>query len=140
MNAHEQSIVDTRLRNPCATLEQIGRKYSVSSERIRQVLKKNNTPTKAAKSTEYKCNNCGKIFKGTIGTPRLFCSRKCWSEYHHVTLICQYCGQPFKRRISRSLKGQFIFCSRECMGKYVGRNYGFVAHPENIRRGIHATR
>jgi len=48
-----------------------------------------------------------------------------------VILFCDECGKPFVRTFSyvadRIKKGQsHFFCSRKCLGRYIGKNYGYA--------------
>jgi len=58
-----------------------------------------------------------------------------------VSLVCDMCGVSFKRKISEILSSkkwhdqQRYYCSRQCFGRYAGKNYGFGIHPENTRGG-----
>jgi len=95
-------------------------------------------------STLRYCKNCGKEFTG-VG---LYCSDECKDIYHNKTckteLVCANCGKAFVRG-NGAVKSRLIpsqqkqkrtndyFCSRQCQGKYIGRTFGFVSHPENIR-------
>ena len=82
------------------------------------------------------CPNCGKpVPKG-----HLFCNKGCWHEYSWIKVICDECGGAFLREksdlVARLGKKnyQHIFCGEKCKGRYAGRNYGFIAHPENAGR------
>ena len=84
------------------------------------------------------CPNCGKPVK--LG--RIFCSLGCRHEYSQIKVICDECGETFLRQRSDLLSYpgtkenyQHIFCGRKCLGKFVGRSFGFRAHPENCKGG-----
>jgi len=50
-----------------------------------------------------------------------------------IELTCEVCGSKFYRksyRIRKNSPGRF--CSKECLGVFLGNNYGFKAHPQNI--------
>lgn len=83
------------------------------------------------------CRSCG-----TITLPNWdFCSKECEKAYKVVTLVCDECGQSFPRRarevVYRLGKAgyQHYFCSKQCIGKYAGKHFGFGAHPENAIGG-----
>ena len=55
-----------------------------------------------------------------------------------VVLICEDCGQMFRRRqyqvIASFKHGQkHVFCNKVCFGRWASKEYGFIAHPQNIR-------
>ena len=135
------AVEQARMKNPCATLEQIGQKFGVSRERIRQILQRANLPTRRFVQHNFICLQCGKEF--TCKWPRRFCSPECSRRYHNPSLVCSECGILFERRLktilhnngARGYKGRGMWCSKQCFGKWFGNNYGFSAHPENIPRG-----
>lgn len=80
---------------------------------------------KHAKPPQFQCMNCGKpIRKG------IFCSPKCFAQYHMATLICSYCGKTFSLNTAKAYwrtvrsKSGLVFCNRICHGKWAGKNYG----------------
>ena len=118
----------TREANPCATLQQIGDKYGITRERVRQILLHDKLPTAAIieKRIIY-CLNCGKE------TPNAkFCNQECRYAYYHIEVLCSQCSKMFSLcqsslivRTKRSKTG-LLFCSKQCWGKWLG---------EVIRRG-----
>lgn len=90
------------------------------------------------------CRNCGKLL---VGDRKEFCSPKCYHEAHTVPLECSECGTIFYRRQSQVLyhlnhplssngkPQERFFCNKKCFGRWAGKNYGFVAHPENVLGG-----
>ncbi len=130
-----QAIIEIRKSNPCATLKQIGDKIGVTRERVRQILNENRLPTIHWKQ-KYLCIVCGSEIKerNRKWKHSAFCSVECGKKYHHPTLICDQCGKAFTRQLSyilRTKNDAGTFCSRQCYGKWLGRNYGFSVHPEN---------
>ncbi len=117
------SVIEIRKTNPCATLQTISDKVGVTSERVRQILKKNELPTRRWRQT-YLCIVCGKEivvhYRKSYHSP--FCSNECNYEYHHIILMCHKCGKSFSRRVSDFLSYPsrsnsikvYTFCSREC--------------------------
>ncbi len=136
MKIDYESVCATRKRNPCATLEEIGQKYNVSRERIRQVLSKHGLSTKAL-VIKSACMNCNKV----IYKSQKFCSRECQHEYARIPVACQQCGKIFKRYQSeityrfRENSEHRFFCSRKCLGGWVGVRYGFRVHHNRGARG-----
>jgi len=130
-----RDIVRTRQNNPCATYQQIGDKYGITRERVRQILSGYDFETGKVVSARIKrtCPLCG----GTKASTSKKCS-KCRAP-KKVPLACDYCREIFYRdewmviyRFNK--KGvRFQFCNKTCQGYYVAEHYGFIAHPENIR-------
>jgi len=53
-----------------------------------------------------------------------------------VQLICKTCGHVFERTVTSIRKtSPGHFCSKKCLGVFVGTHYGFIKHPENAGRG-----
>ena len=80
------AVIETRKRNPCATLQQIGDKFGVSRERIRQILEpygfpKGITIRRKVAGHSPICPICG----GKKVQNAKFC-RSCYHEQHWVTL------------------------------------------------------
>ncbi len=136
-------VTAERIKNSCATLREIGDKFGISRERVRQILAEENLPTVSLRK-RFLCNYCGKVIRKQN---KLFCNTKCFHEYTQVTLTCDYCGESFNRGMARvrgilrptftRQKGHSVmfFCNNICKGKYAGANYGFMAHPENAGKG-----
>lgn len=132
-------VKEIRIKNPCATLQQIGDKVGLTRERVRQILNLGNLPTKHYHQDKRKmiaCLNCGKP------TPNAkYCGFKCSKGYNQIQLVCRQCGNMFYRTKSYVMtKGNNIhshgdFCNKKCSGKYIGIHYGFGVHPENVRLG-----
>ncbi len=130
--ARTLQIIAMRKNNPCATLQQIGDKFSVSRELVRQVLSRDQLPTRHyVKHQLYQCLNCG---KPTLH--KRYCSNECSYEYTHPLVECDQCHRLFHRwqsyLIRQSQQHTHYFCSKKCYGKYLATHYGFSVHPENI--------
>jgi len=126
-----QAVVQMRIDNPGATLQDIGDKIGVSRQRVHRILEKHNLPTKHySQKLLYECSVCGKI------SSHEFCSIECQKKWHQIIVECTNCGKLFTRSESELL-GHYrnsLFCSRECFGKWISERYGFKAHPENCGR------
>ena len=134
------AVCQRRMNNPCATLAQIGIEFDITRERVRQILAEHNLPTSHYIQRTFICNQCGKEYY-RLGSPcdtQLFCSLQCKHNYYRSpTLICEVCGKPFQRLIAEIRAAinrnglRHVFCSRQCMGKWFGKNYGFGIFPEH---------
>ena len=51
----------------------------------------------------------------------------------YATYVCEWCGKSYERKISAQKRTNHWFCSRLCFGKWLGNNYGFGVHPENMK-------
>jgi len=120
-NLRVESIIKERKNNLCATMQDIGIKYGVSRERVRQILCRAGLPTKKWVQM-YQCNQCGKEMR----RKGVFCSRQCEHQYHSVTLVCRNCKKEFARRASLTRwslrygrkEDKDWFCSNKCKGEY----------------------
>ena len=115
-----------RRNYPSATLIQIGKRYGVTRERVRQILKAAGKPTRAVGTLCFNipnqrfCLNCGRV-RLSRGQ-RTFCSYKCKKEYLTIEVACTQCGVLFSlyqsRVIERLKHSKNIFCSHACSGRY----------------------
>ena len=128
MEERTKKILEIRINNPCATLQQIGNQTKLTRERVRQILNKHGLPTHHYhQRKQYTCLNCGKIIT-TDATH--FCSRKCRHNYSQITVICSECNESFvisKTDLIARTKRHIIpkmFCSKTCFGRWVGKNHG----------------
>ncbi len=120
-------VIKTKVLNPCATLQQIGDKYGITKERIRQIIKPLKLPTgqHARSSHDYICPQCGS--KKSYGSK--LC-RKCASP-QYIPLACEVCGKVVYRNKKHYLynitKGnyQHQYYSKQCQGRYTAETYGF---------------
>ena len=89
------------------------------------------------------CPWCGRASRSQEFYP--FCNKSCLFRENHrpVPLVCDQCEMSFIRSSSTVMQwakrgGQAIYCSQRCMGKVVGKLYGFTVHPEHCksRRGF----
>lgn len=134
------AVASARATNPCATLTEIGLQIGIGREAARQLLVKENLPTKAYRQ-KYLCLNCGT----EMPKKALFCSAECHHEYTHIKVTCTWCGELFEYnaklliwKIRRGHKMERLFCSKQCQGKWMATNYGFGMFPEH--RLYHKTR
>ena len=82
------------------------------------------------------CPVCGKV-KSTRAT---YCSDECRLRAHRIELTCDVCGKHFYRLAHETTdrykyadtfmrhgykRTDKVFCSRECQGKWLGRNHGW---------------
>lgn len=137
----DADLIRIRTNNPCATLQQIGDKYGVTREAIRQRLNKIGIETKAMPipKPQYECLNCGILTYRRTG----FCSKVCRHQYSYIKTECVVCGNIFTqnaryliwaiKHYNAPIRGHF--CSKQCFGKWLATNHGFIAHPENARKG-----
>jgi uncharacterized CHY-type Zn-finger protein len=91
ISKHSLEIIEYRKNNPCLTLQQVGNKYGISRERVRQILKRAKEKTTHYynnKKVAVVCSQCNKIFylkeydlidreNLTNKTGGRFCSNKC---------------------------------------------------------------
>lgn len=153
------------LRNQGLTLQAIGNRIGVTRERVRQILEEHYGTTKisgliprsqlgkllGSSGTQLaRLERQGVLDPIHIGRRYLYDRDEVEQaalliiqirQATWIRFICPECGKVFERERScvtyrTTRKGQeHWFCSRQCLGKFVGRNYGFTAHPENVPKG-----
>lgn len=94
----------------------------------------NEVKAKLGLPTEGVCQECG----GSISrNNRSGICRRCKLEKNQILLVCSQCGRSFYRYAPEVVyqlgkrNRQHLFCSRQCLGRFMGLNYGFHVHPEN---------
>jgi len=132
--ARHQELIDYRSNNPCLTLEQIGRKFGITREAVRQILARAGERTSSLNYGNWVCSRCGKRISITDLPKRKYCPecRKILKEQLTTMLTCDYCGKLFPRRTKDVLLrigkrgAKHVFCSKVCQGRYLGDNFGFI--------------
>ena len=118
-------------------MSQIGKQIGISRQRVYQILRDEGLPTKhliTKRQTKcYACPVCGTISKSK------FCCDECKNKWTLIPIICSGCGKLFFRS-SRVLianyrhRQGFLFCSKQCTGKWLRDQYGFERYPEHKGR------
>jgi hypothetical protein len=108
----KQCVIDYRVANPKATLQQIGDTFGLSRERIRQILKMSGVPTRstANKQMSVLCANCDAVITKTRSN------------------LTRYLTDP-------RYKGNH-FCDNYCKGKYAGVHYGLGKRKYLLERQV----
>ena len=114
------AVCQTRLINRDWTLQKIGNLHGITRERVRQILSKHYLPTKALKVI-ITCANCQKPLK--YKTESGLCM-KCQIARAFTLLECDECHILFYRRRYYARNKKVTFCSKQCHGKWLGKNYG----------------
>lgn len=139
----EQQIAELRL-NKHLRLKTIGDMFGISPERTRQILvrytKENRIsllPYEAYKQQKaHLCPTCGH----EIYDEKEYCSRKCFhTKRHNDTYIifnCEMCGELHSQKQSVYNRSHHHYCSKECFGSFIGRNFGFKKTPNNIKANM----
>lgn len=142
MASKKEQVKALRNQNPTMRASEIASELRITRQRVGQILIELKLPTTFKK--EHFCT-CGK----EISSVQKYC-KSCFSESRRMDLVCFVCKQIFQRLIKeyvgRNLNqyassnptaypgGKYtgkVFCSRHCFGIYVGKTFGFAAHPEN---------
>ena len=117
-------VIELRVNNTHATLQEIGYLCDLSRERVRQILKKEGLPTAAQVDRILKfCKTCGK--KLDIGNKTGYCQR-------HVRDGITHCpqGHPYNEGNAR-IEHRGVRVCRVC-ARIRGRHY-YAAHLERLR-------
>ena len=124
-----------KVNSLCGAIKLLAAVYGVDSNELK-------TRYGLPVDTRYKCIDCGKPRPGHLYGRCLSCHMKYYIEFHHVKVACSECGELFEIYLSvfipkrkRERKTEERFCSKSCYGKWLARNYGFIAQPENIHYG-----
>jgi hypothetical protein len=79
------------------------------------------------------CTTCGKQLYKNNKTG--YC-KKCPPKSKIIMVECSGCGKLFQtttydiiHRIQHKHSDTGLYCSKQCWGKYIGKNYGFAVHP-----------
>ena len=149
---HERNATMRELRSQGLTLQEIGEKYGITRERVRQICVGVEKPKK-----ELPVKTCGVCGKQFSHKHRKYCSDECsgeaigasnrrpdskWSRHGKVKLTCAGCNVEFERsnyidnigKTSRRLKGitdsGLRFCSRECYWEHCGDLFTNLRRPK----------
>ena len=121
LKVDKQDIINSRLHNPCATLQQIGDKYGITRERVRQILESENLNTTHWKQ-KYKCLQCGEIIERSRS--KSFCSKDCQYNYSYPLIECCICKKLVRRNQGQLYRhdrqNKHYFCSKKCKGTWFG--------------------
>lgn len=120
LTERDQLICSTRQSNPSASLEEIGRPFQLTRERVRQILKAHGLPTAHVNPPpppRY-CITCGKLLSSTN---KSYCSTQCQYARRttRISVPCAWCGRVFRKQrqkvLDRKAAGHnLFFCSRFC--------------------------
>ena len=140
------------------TYQEIGDIYSITRERVRQIGKQVGLSGRWAVRAEMvqrmwddapvcaveHCENTLEVLMQP--KPHYSSTKRCAIHGRDMVLItCSWCGKESEREryqaysdhrsnaVRRGKKQKNWFCDKTCQGKYIGENFGFVAHPENMR-------
>lgn len=141
-----------RAQDPARPALHIAQAVGVSRERVRQILKRAQLPTRVPLKTsrvDRVCSHCSAPLqrRPSRNFQYVFCNRQCYSAAGCATLTCWTCKRPFTRQKSdvtaqshdQRYSGK-VFCGRTCYNLYIGgpdspiagdRNY----HHKNTAQG-----
>ena len=141
-------IVRWATENPCSTMEEIGRYYGITRERVRQIIAKAGAHKQhSGTASSKRCGQChARLWSGNKSG---FCS-SCRGWGLRVTVVCDGCGEPFERRAKAltervndpRYKGRY-FCSGPCAHQFQGKEMAeigrrnFLAHNAIQRARTH---
>lgn len=118
---------DTTRISSCGAVNLVGAIFGVDPVNLKA---KFNIPVYIPKYRRAICKSCGIIFDKSKSTKG---SRYC-NSCRETIVICSWCGKAFNKYTPTLLscfgkKNQDkMFCSRQCLGAYAGRTYGFGVH------------
>ena len=134
----KNDVVRLRKEHPDWTLERLGNEVGVTRERIRQILKQFDLPTRGYKRFYAGFNECPKCLgpKRDYRIVCITCHREKYPQTYLLTCVNKKCGREFERGGAQhraSIKrypnaGKMTFCSKRCQGEYIGKHFGWGAH------------
>ena len=136
ISPRDQSLVSSKISCPQLSLRQLGKRYNISGERVRQILTKHGITTQR-KVIPRLCKHCGKeIFREKGTYSNTFYHPDCKLDKYHPLIPCFTCGKEFRRSATelrsrspeRGYKSSRNFCSNSCQGVHVGNTYGWGSH------------
>lgn len=124
MQTEEKVHKDTSL---CGAVDLLSAIFSVDRDRLR--IKYGLSP----RSKHCYCEKCGKRIR--LNTKAYPYCRYCNSR---IEVECDMCGRHFIRAKNQLIghPTEHIFCSRQCLGRFIGRNFGWgvvSGHPPSCR-------
>ena len=131
-------LVEDRMRNPCATLEELAKPFGATRQALSLRLQELGLPTRNARfklsAIKKVCPRCG----GLKGYGSKYCF-KCHYELHWVPVACDICGGitylPQSYLLFRIRKGQkHFYCNRGCKGLGAGI-YGYISKRNRNKGG-----
>ena len=113
---------------------EIGRILGVRRQRISVLTKRLDLGDLVRKRPKNYCPGCGKSIPGD----RIRC-HLCFMKTKQVTLICDFCGQEFERRESKTKRSKFHFCSTSCRESFAQELWRQASKPERrpLRQAIY---
>jgi len=139
-----EDVINYRRKHKCFSGAKVGRKFGISRERTRQILKKAGVDTKASNwgdKRKVTCPECG----GKKNEGSILCE-SCRTTRHrdaYIDVACTECETLFKILASKVIRminkydQQAFLCSNPCKTAWVSRNYGF---PKGVYQGNHQPR
>lgn len=126
-----KAVLETAYANGYRPLEDVGREFGITRERVRQLVKKYGIQTHRPPRVD--CEVCGKRLHRGSKTKR--CQKHQVRTF--VNCICGHCGQPFQLTpqvyrarfrpggIRRGPRTTPLFCSKRCSGAWTAEHYGW---------------
>jgi|TARA_R100001530_G_C4274527_1_gene143934 hypothetical protein len=128
------SILTIKMENPDITLQAIGDKVGCTREYVRIVLKDFGVSTYRPPMENKLCLECQEPISRHRAYRTNICKECSYKNRREETVCpnCQKVNLSLKSHIKRNTN---TFCNNNCQFSYMGKTYGFRAHPENSIRG-----
>ncbi len=124
-------IIELRQQDPLIQAVRMSELLGISREAIRLSLVKLDMPTNFWKLPTH-CLDCGKLLPHNNHSVKR--CRSCWSKAHRTSLACDECGVSYDLTLSvakiRLKSNRHHYCGNRCLGKWLGRTYGFKTKEE----------
>ena len=120
-------LVTRRQNNPGITLEKLGKEFSITKERVRQLLLKETRrrtlsgeahfpPKPKASLVEHFCTQCNASITLHRWSNQGVCAR-CRHTSTHTLVACYYCGKEVEKQNLQIERSRRNFCSHSCSSR-----------------------
>ena len=121
------ALISTRQNNPDITLEQLGKDFSITKERVRQILLRETRrrtlsgeahfpPKPKASLIEHFCIQCNALITLYRWSNQGVCA-ECRHTSTHTLVACYYCGKEVEKQNLQIERSRRSFCSHSCSSR-----------------------
>ena len=108
-------------------------RFGVTKQRVNQIVTKLSLKDKLAPKRKCFCIQCG---NPTSRSNRCWECYKKWCLTRWIEFLCDNCGNLHRQPLNQFNKSKLHFCSRQCLGSYVGKHYGYRVHDKQYRKEV----
>ena len=127
-------ILKLKQANPNMTLQAIGDVVGCTREYVRIVLNKSGVSTYRPPMIQKLCTECKQPISRHRAYRTSIC-KECSYMSRRIETVCPNCNKSKLSLKSHIKRHTQTFCNNQCQFSYMGKVYGFKAHPENSVHG-----